>query len=131
MGHARLDDYVREIREAARGRDDVVVLLGLEADHVPGHEGQLRTFLADHRFDYVVGGVREVGGFDVIAHLDRLGLWDHVPGPAVRGAIDTALDAIAASDGALELNTDRTSYAAKVMYPSDELLVAARPTSRC
>jgi len=162
LPHARLGDYVREIREAASGRDDIVVLLGLEADYVPEHEARLRAFLADHRFDYVIGGVHEIDGFefddpdqrdgprwqdpdalfrrcfeitaaaaasgcfDVIAHLDWLGLWGDVPGPAVRDAVDAALDAIAASGSALELNTDRVSDPAGVMYPSDELLAAAR-----
>jgi histidinol-phosphatase (PHP family) len=162
IAHARLAEYVREIRDAGSRHDDVTVLLGLEADYVPEHEAQLRAFLADHRFDYVIGGVHAVDGFefddqdrrddpcwrepdalfrryyeivaaeaesgcfDVIAHLDWIGLWGHKPGPAVHDAIEAALDAIAASGSALELNTDRTSDPAKVMYPSDELLAAAR-----
>ena len=142
---ARLDDYVREVREVARRHDDITVLLGLEADYVPEHEAQLRAFLAGHRFDCVIGGVHVVDGFefddpdrrddpcwkepdalfrryfeivrraaasgccDVIAHLDWIGLWGHRTGPAVRDAIDAALDALAASGSALELNTDRVS----------------------
>jgi histidinol-phosphatase (PHP family) len=43
----------------------------------------------------------------------------------VNGAIASALDAIAASGAAIELNTDRISDPAGVMYPSDELLRAA------
>lgn len=65
------------------------------------------------------------GRFDVIAHLDWIGLWGHTPGPAVSGVVDAALDAIAASRSAIELNTDRISDPAGVMYPSDELLRAA------
>ena len=157
----RLDEYVREVREVASRHDDVKVLLGLEADYVPEHEAQLHAFLADWSFDYVIGGVHVVGGFefddparrddpiwkdhdglfmeyyetvrmaadcdlfDVIAHLDYIGLWGHEPSPAARGAIDVALDAIASSGCALELNTDRVSDPAGVMYPSDELLAAA------
>jgi histidinol-phosphatase (PHP family) len=159
---ARLDDYVREVREAARRHDDITVLLGLEADYVPEHEGLLRAFLAERRFDYVIGGVHVVDGFefddpdqrdgprwkepdallrryyeivhaaaasgcfDVIAHIDWIGLWGHAPGPAVRDAIDAALEAVAGSGSALELNTDKVSDPAKVMYPSGELLTAAR-----
>jgi len=162
LPHARLDEYVREIREAAARHGDITVLLGLEADYVPEHEAQLRAFLAEHRFDYVIGGVHEVDGFefddpeqrdgprwqdpdalfhryyevvrgaaecgcfDVIAHLDWIGLWGHTPGPAVRDAIDAALDAVAASGSAVELNTDKISDPAGVMYPSGELLTAAR-----
>ena len=68
----------------------------------------------------------EFGGFDIIAHLDYIGLWGHKPGTAVDPAIDTSLDAIAASGAAIELNTDRFSDPAGVMYPSADLLCAAR-----
>lgn len=67
----------------------------------------------------------EFGGFDVIAHLDYIGLWGHTPGPAVGDVIGSSLDAIAATGAAIELNTDRFSDPAGVMYPSDELLRAA------
>jgi len=68
----------------------------------------------------------ESGCFDVIAHLDWIGLWGHSPGPAVADMIDAALDAIAASGGAIELNTDRISDPAGVMYPSVDILQRAR-----
>jgi histidinol-phosphatase (PHP family) len=158
--HARLGEYAREVR-AAVGRADITVLLGLEANYAPEHEDELRAFLADRSFDYVIGGVHDIDGFEfhdpdlradprwddpdalfrryfemtrcaaecgcfaVIAHLDWLGLWGHTPGPAVRDAIDAALDAIAVSGAALELNTDCITDPAGVMYPSDELLAAA------
>ncbi len=83
---------------------------------------------ADALFAAYYGTVRraaESGAFDVIAHLDYIGLWGHTPGPAVCSAIDSSLDAIAASGAAIELNTDRISDPAGVMYPSDELLSAA------
>jgi histidinol-phosphatase (PHP family) len=157
---ARLERYVEEVRDAASRYDEITVLLGIEADYVPGHEAQLRALLADWPFDYVIGGVHvvddfdfddparrhdprwsdadalfaayygtvrraaEFGGFDVIAHLDYIGLWGHTPGPAVGEVIGSSLDAIAASGAALELNTDRISDPAGVMYPSDELLCA-------
>jgi HisJ family histidinol phosphate phosphatase len=44
--------------------------------------------------------------------------------PAVGDAIEAGLDAIAASGAAIELNTDRFSDPAGVMYPSEELLRA-------
>ena len=43
-----------------------------------------------------VRGAAECGRFDVIAHLDYIGLWGHTPGPAVDADIAEALDAIAA-----------------------------------
>lgn len=63
--------------------------------------------------------------FDILAHFDYIGLWGHRPGASVLPEIDAALDALAASGGALELNTDRVSDPAGVMYPSAGLLRAA------
>ena len=68
----------------------------------------------------------EAGGFDVLAHIDYISLWGHVPGPSVQRHIEAALDALAASGAALELNTDRISDPAGVMYPSPAILRAAR-----
>ena len=66
------------------------------------------------------------GRFDILAHMDYIGLWGHRPGPAVQPEIDAALDALAASGAAVELNTDRFSDPAGVMYPSPDILRAAR-----
>jgi histidinol-phosphatase (PHP family) len=159
---ARLERYVEEVRSVAGRYDEITVLLGVEADYAPEHEPQLAALLDAWPFDYVIGGVHavdgfdfddparredsrwsdadalfaayyaavrraaEFGGFDIIAHLDYIGLWGHRPGPAVAGIIDSALEAIAASGAAMELNTDRFSDPAGVMYPSGELLRAAR-----
>jgi histidinol-phosphatase (PHP family) len=65
------------------------------------------------------------GRFDILAHVDYVGLWGHRPGPAVLPEIEKALDALAVSGRALELNTDRVSDPAGVMYPSLEILRAA------
>jgi histidinol-phosphatase (PHP family) len=67
----------------------------------------------------------EWGRFDILAHLDYIGLWGHRPGPAVLPEIEAALDALAASGAALELNSDRFSDPAGVMYPSVEILRSA------
>jgi histidinol-phosphatase (PHP family) len=64
----------------------------------------------------------EFGRFAFLAHLDYIGLWGHRPGPAVDVGIDAALDAMAASGTAIELNTDRVSDPAGVMYPSPDTL---------
>src|SRR5664280_2510515 len=157
---AELERYVAEVRDAASRYDEITVLLGIEADYLPVHEEQLRALVDAWPFDYVIGGVHMVdgfdfndpalrhdprwsdpdplfaayyetvrraaqfGGFDIIAHLDYIGLWGHTPGAGVGDSIDAALDAIAASGAAIELNTDRFSDPAGVMYPSDELLRA-------
>jgi histidinol-phosphatase (PHP family) len=68
----------------------------------------------------------ESGRFDIFAHVDYIGLWGHRPGPTVKPEIEAALDALAASGAAIELNTDRFSDPAGVMYPSVDVLRAAR-----
>lgn len=68
----------------------------------------------------------EWGRFDILAHLDYIGLWGHRPGPAALPEIEAALDALAASGAAIELNSDRFSDPAAVMYPSVEILRSAR-----
>ena len=67
----------------------------------------------------------EWGRFDILAHLDYIGLWGHRPGPAVQPEIEAALDALAACGAAIELNSDRFSDPAGVMYPSVKILRAA------
>ncbi len=67
----------------------------------------------------------EYGRGDILAHVDYIGLWGHEPGPAVWPEIEAALDALAVSGAALELNTDRVSDPAGVMYPSPAVLALA------
>ena len=149
----RLDEYVADVLAAAARHSDVKVLLGVEADYVAEHEAGFTEILSAYPFDYAVGGIHVLGGFDFddpakrgdprwsdpdalflayyeaarraaefgrfafIAHLDYVGLWGDKPGPGVDAAIDAALDAMAASGTAIELNTDRVSDPAGVMYP--------------
>jgi histidinol-phosphatase (PHP family) len=75
---------------------------------------------------HTVRRAAEWGRFDILAHIDYIGLWGHRPGPAVLPEIEAALDALAAAGAALELNTDRISDPAGVMYPSPAILRAAR-----
>jgi histidinol-phosphatase (PHP family) len=155
---ALLDRYVEEVRAARRAYPEIVVLLGVEADYAPEQEAELAELLSAYPFDFVVGGVHvldgfefddpsrrgdarwsdpdalfaanyrlvrraaEFGRFDVIAHLDYIGLWGHVASPGVDAGIDAALEAVAGSGAAIELNTDRISDPAGVMYPSLDIL---------
>jgi len=68
----------------------------------------------------------EYGRGDIVAHFDYIGLWGHEPGPAVLPEIEAALESLAASGAALELNSDRISDPAGVMYPSRAILRLAR-----
>ena len=68
----------------------------------------------------------ESGRFDIMAHLDYIGLWGHRAGRSVGPEIDAALEAMATAGCAIELNTDRFSDPAGVMYPLPETLRRAR-----
>jgi histidinol-phosphatase (PHP family) len=158
ISFAQLDDYVGEVQAVAERHHDITVLLGVEADYVTEHEAGLAELLSAYPFDYVVGGVHvldgfdfddpakrddvrwsdpdalfaayyqavrraaEFGRFDIIAHLGYIGLWGHEAGTSVVAEIDAVLDAMAASGCAIELNTDRISDPAGVMYPSVDVL---------
>lgn len=154
----RLDEYVADVRAVAARHSDIRVLLGAEADYVSEHEAGFAGLLPAYPFDYVVGGIHVLDGFDFddpakrddprwsdpdalflayyeaarraaesgrfafIAHLDYIGLWGHKPAPGVDATIAAALDAMAVSGTAIELNTDRVSDPAGVMYPFPDTL---------
>lgn len=112
---------------------DVVVLGVHEVDGFTFDDPGLR---ADPRWDdpdallaayyRTMRRAAEFGRFDVLAHFDYISLWGHEPGALAQPQIDAALDALAASGAALELNSDRFSDPAGVMYPSVAVMRAAR-----
>jgi histidinol-phosphatase (PHP family) len=60
MGHAELGDYIDDVLGAAAASRDAggpEVLCGIEADWLPREAGHLRTTLAAHAFDMVLGSV--------------------------------------------------------------------------
>jgi histidinol-phosphatase (PHP family) len=69
-----LDDYVAAVTEAkSRG---LPVKLGLEVDYFPGIEAQLAEILGAYAWDYLLGSVHFVDGFQVDS---RPGLVDKLP----------------------------------------------------
>jgi histidinol-phosphatase (PHP family) len=63
MPRSELEAYVEEVlalRRRYNGR--IRVLLGIEADYVPGFEEAYRRALAPYPFDYVIGSVHQCGG---------------------------------------------------------------------
>ena len=123
-----------ELAELLSAWPFAVVVLGVhEVDGFTFDDPALRK---DRRWDdpdalitayyRTVRGACEWGRFDVLAHMDYIGLWGHRPGSAVQPEIEAALDALAASGAAIELNTDRFSDPAGVMYPSPDILRGAR-----
>jgi histidinol-phosphatase (PHP family) len=63
VGRDALDAYVTAVQEAARRYPEIKVLLGVEADYIPGTEDELAETLAGWPFDYVIGGLHFVDGF--------------------------------------------------------------------
>lgn len=159
----RLGEYVAEIQAAAANAGDLKLRLGVEADFFPETVDELRSILARHPFDYIIGSVHYVDGFPVDAHRrywDALTVeerdekwrlyWQRIRQMAESGVYDfvghldlpkkfghrpvadfsaeayAALDAIAAADMAIEINTAGWSLPAREAYPSLDLLRAAR-----
>lgn len=59
----RVDEYVGAVRAAAARYPEITVLLGVEADYVPGTEDELAGLLDAHPFDFAIGGLHYVDGF--------------------------------------------------------------------
>lgn len=76
MGLDELDGYVTLVRDLAREyRDDVRILLGIEADYVEETIVETASLLEQYPFDYVIGSVHIVGDgfpFDHSAFRERL-----------------------------------------------------------
>ena len=76
---AELDLLVPQV-EALRAayRDDIPVLLGGEADYLPGSEAEAEALVAAYRFDHVVGSVHFVGdwAFDSPRAVHEYDNWD-------------------------------------------------------
>jgi histidinol-phosphatase (PHP family) len=79
------------------------------------------------RYFELAGEVASTGLFDVIGHLDLPKKYGHRPGDwaAVEPALAAALDAIAASGAAIELNTSGWRRPMGEAYPSPEILAGA------
>jgi histidinol-phosphatase (PHP family) len=78
------------------------------------------------RYYALVRRAMETGFFDVLAHIDYIGLWGHpLPGD-ISAAEDDALAAVAEAGAALEVNTTGTLDFAGRMYPVPGLLARAR-----
>jgi histidinol-phosphatase (PHP family) len=79
MDFDQLPQYQHMI-EAARQQfaDRIDVLLGIEADYVPGYESKTREILDGYPYDYVIGSVHYMGdwGFDNSDEQERLKTFD-------------------------------------------------------
>ncbi len=76
MDMAELDDYRDEVlaaRQAFAGR--LEIRLGLEADYRPGSEAAVADMIASRDWDYVIGSVHYIEGWD-FDNPDKLREWD-------------------------------------------------------
>lgn len=78
MTEAELPDYVAEVLHLSQRHPELPIRLGLEADYVAGQEGQLAALLAPYPWDYVIGSVHFVNGWDLTDErfLDRYAATD-------------------------------------------------------
>jgi len=67
--HDDLDAYVAFLRE------ETDLLVGIEADFVPGREDRMATLLEAREWDYVIGSVHFLG--DLAVDHEDFDIWDH------------------------------------------------------
>ncbi len=65
MSEEDLPVYVDKVHELQRQHPDFTIRLGIEADYITTHLGQLAAALARYRFDYVYGSVHFIGGWGI------------------------------------------------------------------
>lgn len=58
-----IDEYINLIKEAKR--IGLPVKLGTEMDYIPEREKEIKDFLADYHFDYVIGSIHWLGDFGI------------------------------------------------------------------
>ena len=72
MTLGELSGYVQEVNSLAEDADGIIVKLGIEADYLPGLEGETAALLASCDFDYVIGSIHFIDGwgFDDSRYLE-------------------------------------------------------------
>lgn len=81
MAEQELADYVQDVlkaRDAAALDGGPTVLLGIEADHIPGEEAHVSRLLEQYPFDVVLGSVHMIDGwaFDDPERMEDYARWD-------------------------------------------------------
>jgi histidinol-phosphatase (PHP family) len=77
------------------------------------------------RYYRAVAEMAAAGVIDIAGHLDLPKKFGRRPGPAVRGAEDAALDAVAAAGVLVEINTSGLRFTSDEPFPSADLLARA------
>ena len=78
MGEHELDAYVEDVLRLRHDNSDLTIRLAIEADYIPGREGELRRILERYPWDYVLGSVHfiDTWGFDDSRYLDTFDQWN-------------------------------------------------------
>lgn len=78
MRDEELEHYVSDVLQLRKQYPQIPIRLGIEADYIPGREGDLERLLAPYPWDYVIGSVHFIGewGFDNPAEVNRYAEWD-------------------------------------------------------
>lgn len=63
LKESELPLYIAEVKEAQTINPDLTIRLGIEADYIPGYEGQLQKLLAALPLDYSLGSVHFLEGW--------------------------------------------------------------------
>jgi histidinol-phosphatase (PHP family) len=84
MEPGELDRYVADVAGLAAASSDLAVKLGVEVDYLPGTTGKLAALLAACPFDYVIGSVHFMDGWD-FSHPSFTGRYQTIDlGPVYR-----------------------------------------------
>ena len=76
MDLADLDRYVAAVGQARTAHPGLTIRLALEVDYLPGQEDWIRELAARHPWDYFIGSVHYLGGWD-IDNPQKLAEWKH------------------------------------------------------
>ncbi|MDP9380771.1 MAG: histidinol-phosphatase HisJ family protein [Chloroflexota bacterium] len=78
MPEERFEEYVRTVLDLRASYPEIRILIGVEADYIPGFEEALDSLLAPYPWDYVYGSVHYVDGwgFDNPAYAGSYSEWD-------------------------------------------------------
>jgi histidinol-phosphatase (PHP family) len=65
MYERQLGDYVAAVEQARREVPEVNLLIGLEVDYIPGHEGWIRELAQRHDWDFFIGSVHYISDWAI------------------------------------------------------------------
>ena len=71
----QLDEYVAKVRRAQKDFPNLTIRLALEIDYLPGGEDWIRSLIARHPWDYLIGSVHYVSDDWVVDNPKEISKW--------------------------------------------------------